>query len=155
MDFVISRVAMAICALIVVMIFSGLLDVTTSPELEHELTSALEALDGLIDRAGSSRAEESIEWPVPQASGDGELAIELSCDLIRGAIGGCSKVMRPSCTIHTWGWLGAQMNRTSLEDRDRTSPPILASSGQTISIRSELMLIDNTPTFLVFVASES
>ena len=151
MDFVVSKVAMSICALIVVGVLGGLIHGTRSSEVDYELTAVLDELGELVESAGRASASGQIHWVVPALSNGEDVEIQVSSILLRGTSDGHSEVRGLSCTVHTWLWDGTMLNSTIVTELDRSAEPIEADSGEKIAIRVECVPVDNESLLMVFL----
>lgn len=152
MDFVVSKVAMSVCALLVVGVLGGLINGTTTIEEEHELSAVLDDLRELVERTGRTGAQGTIHWTVPSLSTGGEVSLQLTCRLLRASCEGHSAVERPSCPIHTWAWDGTMLNSTVIVELDRAAPALEAVSGQLLVLHPELVLAENDEVQMLFVS---
>lgn len=151
MDFIVSKVAMSICALIVVGVLGGLIVGTRSSETAYELKGVLDELRELVENAERASASGEIRWAVPALSNGEDVEILVSSSLLRGTSDGHSEVRRLSCALHTWLWDGAMLNSTIVAELDRSAEPIKAVSGERIAIKVENVLVDNESHLMVFL----
>jgi len=153
MDFVISKVAMSICALLVAGIMATALDFHRLADEPGELRDVLREFSGLVETALQSGSRGSIEWSVPPMSTGDRVTITVEDGVIRGESGGSKAVLHPSCELHTWKWNGSALNRTAVEALDASSK-FVADSGQTIGIYTVSVQIGGDSALFVFVHSK-
>ena len=154
MDFVVSKVAMSICALMVVAVLAGVFDRDAFVDRDHELSGVLNRLSGLVDRAATSSSEFTTGWRVPLLSDGCAIVISIRAGAISAESGGRTTMTQPACGLHTWNWDGRGLNSSSICEMDRSSPQLRFESGMTILIRTILVTLENEPRYLVF-ASQS
>ena len=154
MDFVISKVAMSICALLVAGIMATAFDFHRLADEPGELREILREFSGLVETALQSGSRGSIEWRVPPMSTGNRITITVGDGFIRGESGGSKAVLRLSCELHTWKWNGSALNRTTVEALDASSEMFVADSGQAIGIYTVPILIGSDAALFVFVHSK-
>lgn len=152
MDFVVSKVAMSICALMVVAALSGAFDRDAFVGEDEGLSRILESLCDLVNRAATSRSEFAVGWIVPLLPSGDSMAISIQAGLVKAEGIGSTERAQPSCGLHTWVWDGGEMNLTAMVDMDETSPQLDFRSGETIIIRTVQVTLENEPRFLVFAS---
>jgi hypothetical protein len=150
MDFVASKVAMAICSLIVVTILAGLFSdgalMTGRRDFEH----VLDELCAIIDRAAAG--ETRILWEVqPTANGEG-VTISICKGTVLAESSDGTAARRPLCGIHLWTSDGRPMNESMVEALDESAGSLVIESGQTVEIVSHELLCDDERRVFVFVS---
>lgn len=151
MDFVISKVAMSLCALMVAGVLSGCMDPANFVDADRELDAVVERLCGLVDRAVLSGSKSSIAWQVPCLSDGKEVRLLICSGTVAAEAGDWRSLGQPVTGIHTWRNTGAAMNTTGLRLLDEASGELEARSGDRLLLTTEQVLLDNSPTFLAFV----
>jgi len=154
MDFFVSKVALSICALLVVTILGGVTDRDRFIDDRHEIETVLQDLCDVADRAFGERSEGSVLWTVPVLpTGNGiDLAIDrgvVYCQCHGGPI-----CRQPVCYLHTWAWDGSALNASALGELDKGSRPLTASSGDGILLTTTYVLFENDHRLLVFASPE-
>ena len=150
MDFVVSKVAMAICALMVVAVLAGVFSggalVGRAHGFEHILTEFCE----LTERAGTTGPKSSIVWIAPYLpDGDGvTISIHRGIVLIESNDG--SAADRPSRGIHVWHPDGRELNRSTVEALDRSAGTLSFESGQSVEIVAKSVTYENEQRLFVF-----
>ncbi len=153
MDFVISKVAMSICALLVA---GGLASVLTGSEINSsrtELSEIISEFCDLADCAYMSGSQGSIEWSVPTMSDGSRIVVTVDESSVRGESSDTRVVLRPSCDLHSWPWDGSRLNESAISDNDANSKEEVFESGDGIVIRTVLLQVGNESELLVFVNS--
>ncbi len=152
MDFVVSKVAMSICALIVASILSGLLAKDALFEPWDELRSIVKGFCSFADEVALSEADADVAWIVPFKADGSSLSIKLENFTVIGSSDGHRAVDQPACRLRTWPFEGYVLNSTMVEALDRTMPAISASSGLTIELSSRGATLDGVQVTLMFAA---
>ncbi len=149
MDFVISKVVMAICALLVVVTVSGLFTDGAIIGGDHGFEHVLDEFCDLASRAASG--ESSMAWQVPfLADGEGvTLSIHNGTVLVESAYGAAAR--QPSFGIHLWHPDGRALNGSAVASLDRSEATLALESGQTVEIVTIVVMYENEQTPFVFV----
>lgn len=154
MDFFVSKVALSICALLVITILSGVTDRGRFMDDEREIESVLKSFCDIADRAYGQRSEGSLYWTMPELSTGDSIQMTLGNGLIRCEWGGRSIVREPQCSLHTWTWDGSPLNESKVSDLDKDSNCLSATSGDCILLKTVLVLFENDHRLLVFACPE-
>jgi hypothetical protein len=152
MDFVISKVVMSICALMVAGILGGMFSANPLLDPKGELESIADDFCSVADSAAVSTATLIMTWTIPFTSSGGSIHFELDRSIIRLESGSDKAVVRPVCDLRTWNCEGATLNSTELEALDRNSPKLVADSGDILELGSRTVILDNENRDLVFAA---
>jgi len=153
MDFVVSKVAMSICALLVVSVLGGVLGNDVLFRKTGELDGILNDLSIILETSLWSGCEGNTNWHVPFLS-DGENVDISVCDVEFSAKAGeRSAVLRPACDVHTWLWNGSALNRTSVEALDSNAPSISTCSGRVLEIRIQVVAFENQNRLFAFIGT--
>lgn len=152
MDFVVSKVAMSICALTVVAVLAGVFDRGAFVDREIELSEILDRLSRLVDWAAKSGSEFTTGWGIPLSSDGSPIVISICGGVLSASSGGRTAMRQPACGLHTWSWDGRGLNKSSICELDRLSPQLKFESGMTILIRTILVNLENEPKYLVFAS---
>ena len=152
MDFVVSKVAMSVCALLVISILSGVLGSTKLVGDASELSGVLGELCGLVDRAVRSCSESVQEWTVPHLSNGDLITITITSGVVRGEAGGYRDAHQTEAPLHTWRYSGEPLNETTTDQLDRAEAPLEAVSGQRVVITTVNVLYENDQAIFAFVA---
>jgi hypothetical protein len=154
MDFFVSKVALSICALLVVTILSGVTDRERFMDDGREVEGVLQDFCDIADRVFGERSAGTVLWTVPSLlTGNG---IELVID--RGVVSclwdGRSIVRQPQCYIHTWIWNGSPLNDSTVGNLDKDSVRLATSSGENILLTTAYVLFENDRRLLTVASSE-
>ncbi len=150
MDFVISKVAMSVCGLLVVGVLSGCMDPARFADPGHELDRIIRGFCDLVDRAVLSRSDSSLAWSVPCRADGQSVEVVISGGIVAAEAGGERSFGQPAMGIHTWHNTGAAMNMTGLRLLDASAEDLITFSGESLIISTELVLLENQPTYLAF-----
>jgi len=151
-DFVVSKVAMSVCALMVVAVLAGVFDGDAFIDRDHGLSGVLDRLSDLVDRAATSSSEFTTGWRVPLSSDGSPIVISIRAGSVSAECSGRTAVAQPACGLHTWTWDGRGLNSSSINEMDRLSPQLMFESGMTILIRTIMVTFENEPRYLVFAS---
>jgi hypothetical protein len=150
MDFVISKVAMSICALMVVSVLSGMFAKDTLFNSGGELEDILRDFCTVVDEIAVSGTDARVSWIVPFTSQGGAVFVELR-DFVAHAESGSDKALdQPACRIRTWTYDGDFLNSTMLASLDGELPILRAHSSQAIHLISKTLAIDGQQKRFVF-----
>ncbi len=152
MDFVVSKVAMSICALMVVSVLAGVFDRDAFVDRDHELYEILDRLSCFVNKVATSWSEFTTGWRIPLSSDGGPIVISMRAGSVSAESGGRIAMVQPACGLHTWTWDGQGLNSSAVCEMDRSSPQLRFESGMTILIRTILVTLENEPMYLVFAS---
>lgn len=151
MDFVVSKVVMSICALMVVGALSGCL--APFADTGAELEDIVGTFCGLVDRAVMSGSAASLAWEVPFLADDQRMTFTVHRGVVTAECCSERATGQPLTGVHTWRNTGASMNISGLSLLDAASDPLTAGSGAALLLVTDLVLLDGLPTYLAFVRS--
>jgi len=151
MDFVVSKVAMSVTAILVAAILAGALDERRFMDQDGEIARVLGEFTSLIEDINGANAEADLAWSVPMMPTGAELRIAVDGNLIIGESGGFRAVARPMCAFHTWLPTTVCLNGSIVDDLDRSAPVLEAVSGQVIRIVVAELVVDSAEELMVFV----
>lgn len=151
-DFVVSKVAMSVCALLVAGCLSEIVSTSTGPDPGGDLAGILADLQEDVSSLAALRGECSLDWPVPSlpSGGDVELSVGGGTACARSGTESRSAEVRPP--PHTWGWDGLPLNSTELAERDLASPALTACSGDVVSLQVLTVTLDGSEEHLLFAS---
>ncbi len=153
MDFIVSKVAMSICALLVVSILGGMLRSDIFVDERDELKSILTDLSRTIERAAWSGCEAKTAWTVPCLTDHEIIEVSIHSSTVSAESGGRTVVISPACEIHTWSWNGSALNASLVQYLDNFSPAVHSVSGQAIEVRTQSVSFENGYRMFAFVGS--
>ncbi len=152
MDFVVSRVAMAVCALLVLSVLSGLYGHDRLADREAELEQLLRSFCATADRIARSGAECVVEWRVPYLSVGEAVVVTVNAGLVRASSGGTTVFSQPSVELRTWTLQDRHLTEALLQDLDAASDEVCAGSGHALVLRSCAVVVGGDASLLVFVS---
>ncbi len=151
MDFVVSKVAMAICALMVTAVLAGLFAEGNLLGGSRGFERILDEFCELTERAAVSGSESEILWEVPfLPSGEAAtFSIYKGTVLVETNEGAAAE--RPSCGLHIWRPDGRALNESAVVALDEGAGSLEFDSGQTVEIVTRSIVYENEPRAFVFV----
>jgi hypothetical protein len=152
MDFVVSKVAMSVCALLVAGCLSEIVGTSTGPDPDADLASLLEDLQGDVSSMAALRGECCAAWPVPRLPTGAPVDLSVAGGSACAASGGEARWAEMWPYPHTWDWDGAPVNWTTVANRDDSAAGVRAVSGDTLWIRFESVQVDDADALLLFVS---
>ena len=155
MDFVLSKVAMSICALLVLSILSGALGDRVLFDESSELASIAKDFSIAVERSAWSGCEETLIWDVPFVSNGDCVNMTIRTSAIQVRSGEKSIALTVACEIHTWAWNGSALNQTAIRALDNASAPLRTMSGNAIEIRTLTVRYESSERLFVFVKAHS
>lgn len=150
MDFIVSKVVMSICALMVAGILGGMFVANPLIDQKGELESIADDFCSVADSAAITTANLIMTWTIPFTGSGGSIHFELHRSIVRVESGGDTAAVRPVCDIQTWSREGAILNSTELESLHWNSPKLVAESGDVVELGSRTVVLDNENRILVF-----
>jgi hypothetical protein len=155
MDFVVSKVAMSICALLVVATLGGMFGEGALLDPKGELERIVDDFCSVVDSIALSRTESGINWLVPFTSNGETVIIQLDGALVRAGSGIEVAVGQPVRLVRTWEYDGCDLNATMLADLDETCTIIEARSGESICLESRFVTLENQLRVFIFASSQA
>jgi hypothetical protein len=150
MDFIISKVAMSICALLVVSILGGMFRPGALLDARNELGSIIDDFCAIVDMVALSRAQTEMYWTVPHTSAGGVIHLELDKAVVKVTSEADKALAQPPSDVRTWSIEGNLLNSTELAELDSGQSSIRARSGQTIELASKTIYCEHEELMLVF-----
>lgn len=149
-DFIVSKVALSLCALMVVGGLSGAVEMALSPDPGMDLDGLLDDILGTLAVMAAHGGESVIEWRVPALSSGSSASVSfMGGGMVASAEG---RARAAEADIHVWTWDGLPMNDSRLQELDRGSEPLEKSTGDTVVFRGALVPVDNCVGLLLFVS---
>jgi len=150
---VISKVALSICALLVVSVLGSAFGQDIFLKDQDELSRILTDLADTIERRAWSTCESTVTWSLPFLVDGSRVELEVSSSGLIARSGGRACAVELSCGVHTWHWNGSALNETIVEALDASSPGIRSVSGQTLEVETKAVCYENRSTMFAFVRS--
>ena len=151
MDFVISKVAMSICALIVASVLGPILVSVNNDGGKMELDWFVMRLSQAISTAVVEGLETDFELSLPTTSSGDEMHLEVHRGgLVISSAEGVA-VCRPCTELHLWSWNGSALTSSDVEKLDLAHRESLAVSGDVVIAATRWISLDSSPALLAFV----
>ncbi len=149
MDFIVSKVATAVCALLVIAVLAGLFTEGGLLGVECGFEHLLDEFCELADRAAVG--ETSMVWEVPfLQNGEGvTFSIHKGTVLVESNEGAAAR--QPSCGVHHWRSDGRCLNESMVAALDEGAGSLIFESGQNVEIVSQMLTYENEIRTFVFV----
>lgn len=152
MDFIVSKVAMSICALTVASVLGAFFGDELFVNENDELERILADLSATAHSAILSQSEGAAIWRVPFLSNGDTISMSVDETEFRAICGEEMAILRPPMAIHTWSWDGTELNESAVEALSETSRPACSSSGHALEITTRLVSYENDQKLLAFVS---
>ena len=151
MDFVVSKVAMAICALLVVTILAGVFSEDAFVGRPRGFEHILSEFCDLTERTCARGSVGSIVWNTPfLPSGESvTVSIHKGTVLVESTEGSAAR--KPSQGLHLWRPDGRPLNLSMVEALDEGAGCLTFESGQDMNIVAESVTFENERRIFVFV----
>ncbi len=150
-DFVVSRVAMSVCALMVAGGLAGIVETSFEPDPAGELEAILADLQEAISRLMSHGGGSTLSWTVPALPSGATVHMSFRDGTALARSESASRTIETRPELHTWAWDGLPTNRTTVEELDAGSQWLDAWTGQPVSISTSEVLVEDIREVLVFV----
>lgn len=155
MDFVMSKLGLSVCALLVVSILGEAFAEPMADRERDELVGVAERLNRLISALLASGGEATYVYLVPSLSTGSGISMTITTNRLELASPSAKAVASPLCAIHLWQWNGTELNHSEMVDRDASCAPVVALSGDNLLIAMLLVPVQGVTTTLVFMELEN
>jgi hypothetical protein len=152
MDFVISKVGMSICALLVVSVLGQSL-------YESFSTGEMDALEGIVrlfDRLLYSCVEggEDVDciYRVPHLPDGSLVCMTFHPDSVIASSEDARILAEMCCPLNLWDWSGDELNQTVLSEMNRDCDPIEATSGDGLLIEVRCVPVQSVSCRMAFIS---
>jgi len=152
MDFVVSKVAMSACALMVVTILAGMVEQGMLFDDRSELEGIVRQFCSLAGRMMTTGSEAKVGWTVPSLADGQGIEFRVERRVVTGKADEMASKMQPMFDIHTWEWDGRGLNESVIASFDGASPGIVAVSGRTVFLEASSVILDDEPRLLLFAS---
>jgi len=152
MDFIVSRVCMAVSALVVLGILAGLFVPGPASEPVEDLEAILEDLSRTVGLLAAHEAQGELLWAVPSLPSGESIRLEvLGCSAIAQSSHrtACAQLQVP---LRTWLWSGQALNESELAHLDEAAEPLSAPSGTTLRMTMSTVQVAGVERVAVFVS---
>jgi hypothetical protein len=151
-DFVVSKVAVVICALLVLTVMSEATGRDSTLVAREALGQALDGLCKLAESMCLAGGEAVAVWTVPSLPSGAAIKVTITSDLVRGESEGHQVLRRPPWDLHTWSYDGAELNESMVADLDLSSAPVHLGSGECLTVMTRLVLLNDENRLMVFAS---
>ncbi|UCE90935.1 MAG: hypothetical protein JSV90_05780 [Methanobacteriota archaeon] len=150
MDFVISKVSMAVCALVVASaLWPALLyghDATDRVELEDLVWGLCESLANAMVKG----LETDIELSLHTTASGALIRLEMRPESVMMSSGAATVVCETCSELHLWPWNGSVLESAEVERLDLAHGTCVAVSGDTVMVSTRWVPLDSVPTLFAF-----
>lgn len=154
MDFVVSKVAMSICALLVAAVLGNIYGDGAFRDVRGELEGVAMDLIAVASAPLDARTECTASWEVPYLSAGEEVSVAVSAEWIRVFTSSVVVMIATPFAMHTWSWDGSPLNDSLVAELDGRAPKTTASSRGTITIAAMEITMGNETELMVFAHPE-
>ena len=154
MDFIVSKVAMSIAALMTVSIMGGVFDRYLTPDETQELSHILYDLSERMMLMAATGPGSSCTWTVPNLSSGGGVIVGVGFRVLYASSGGDSTFSAPPVEIHTWRWNGGALNLSVLHALDLEAPVLNVPSGSSMTMEIVVPSVGDCKDPLLFVHTQ-
>ncbi len=151
MDFFLSKVAISICALLIVAVLGTAMNQDRFIDGGEEIKSILEEFCQVAERAYVAGIEGMVISVVPELPNGDSITVFVEHRGISSHETGKTLAASPHCAIHTWRWDGMGLNQSTIETLDESSEGFAVSSGHGMIVETAYVLIENDVELMVFV----
>lgn len=150
-DFVVSKVVMSICALLVAGGLAGVVETSLEADPGGDLKDILDDLQGTLSRLASHGGDFDLTWTVPALPSGSVVHMSFGDGPVVARADGVTRAADTWPEIHTWAWDGRPLNVTGVEELDSSSPRLEAWTGDALAITAYEVLLDDCRELLVCV----
>jgi len=151
MDFFVSKVAMSICALLVVAALGAALGKDRFVDGARETREIMEDFCDLAESAYDAGSEGTATWTAPKLSTGEGLQLVVDQEGIHSRWNGQTIICAPHCQLHTWRWGGGVLNQSALEALDERSEGFTVTSNDEVMVSTNFVMVDSDLVLMVFV----
>jgi hypothetical protein len=151
MDFVVSKVAMSVCALLTMLVLTQAYGPGAFADEQGDLERILAEFCSTASAPVLAGTECALGWTVPCLPDGGTTWITLERGTVSVSSESGSVWGRPGVAIHTWHWNGSVLNDTAVSGLDSGAETISACSGQVLVVCSAAVEFDDGTRLLAFV----
>ncbi len=151
MDFVVSKVALSVLALMTAGTLYGLYDGDMLTDAEGDLDRILQRFADETVWPSTDIVESRVIWEVPGLPDGGVVWLVVGGPVVEAHSGNSVAALMLPTDMHTWSPTGVPLNATTLESLDDGSPMLRACTGQHVTVESAEVMVDNSQELLLFV----
>ena len=149
-DFVVSKVALSMCALLVAGCLSSVVEEALSPDLGMDLERVLDDILGTLTVMAAHGGESLVEWRVPVLPSGCCATVSFMSGGVVACADGLTRAAQAD--IHVWAWNRLPVNGSTLRELDEVSAPLGKSTGDVVAFRGALVPVDDCVELLLFVS---
>ncbi len=150
MDFIVSKVAMAICALLVVAVLAGVFSQGALLGTGSSLERILDEFCDLTERVALGEGVSSLVWETPTLPEGEDVTFSIHRGIVLVESNQGSAAGSPAYGVHIWRPDGRTLNESTVEALDECSGSLIFQSGQKIRIAAEALIYEQEPRTFVF-----
>ncbi len=150
-DFIVSKVAMSICALMFMAVASGIVTHSMTLDEGSELSEMLGSLEELILLVSGCVSECDLTWSVPCTQDGSEIWLDICHSYMTASADGRTVGVELQDPVHTWEWQGESLNQSIIEERDLASDHLKLHTDDVLCVNTSLILVDELPSILLFL----
>jgi hypothetical protein len=151
MDFIVSKVALSVLALMTAGTLYGLYDGDMLTDVEGDLERILQRFADETARPSAERVESRAVWEVPGLPDGDVVWLVVGGPTVEAHSGSSGAALLLSTDMHTWSPTDDPLNGTALESLDSCSARLRACTGQHVTVESEVVMVDNMQELMLFV----
>ena len=151
MDFVISKVAMSVCALMVASVLGPILVSYDDHGASTELDMVVLKLSRSISAAMVEGLETVFRLSLPTTSSGSVIRLEARSGGLLASSNDENVICRPCADLHLWDWNGSAMTSSEVDSLDLAHKERVAVSGDIVIAATRWIPIDSTLSLLAFV----
>jgi len=149
MDFVISKVVMAICALLVIATLTGLFTEESLLGNDRGISHVLDEFCEIAARA--NMCESDVLWQTPFLLDGGVVTMSIQKESVLAESSGEAAARQLSSRVHLWRSDGRPLNESAILALDSDAGSLVFESGTTVEIVSRMLTYEDGPRIFVFV----
>lgn len=152
MDFVVSKVVMSICALVVAGGLAEVVGSSLSAGPGEDLERVLAGLQGTVSGLAVHGGDCAVAWPVPALPSGEAVHMSFRDGMVTASAGGSTRAAATVPEVHAWAWDGGPLNSTSVDALDASCGRFDASTGDTLTLSVVGVPVGDCTERLVFVS---
>lgn len=150
-DFVVSKVVMSICALLVAGGLAGIVETSLKADPGEDLETILADIQETLSSLAAHGGGCVMAWTVPALPSGSAVRMSFGEGSMMARADGVARAAETQPELHTWAWDGQPLNLTKVEELDSSSPDLEAWTGHVLTLTACEVLVDDCPELLVFV----
>ena len=151
MDFVISKVCLSICALLLLVTIGGTFDEPLSSAELREIMIVADRFDDLILTLVERGCEAKHVYRMPSLASGSAITMTLRTSGLEIQSENARHDVALSYPLHLWEWNLTELNQSDVEWMDSSAWPLAATSGELLRIEVMKIPIQGVATMMVFL----